>query len=226
MDSKPPRFPPTPKRLLNLALGAQSTQLSQTSYTAEPDPENRRWLQEALSETFEDPVKRIIADISLLRNEESDASQTLSVLEDLIILTESIDYANDFHKCGGFPVLRSLLESASPQVRRQSAELCGQLVQNNPYCQEKLLQDQTILPRLMEMLETDEVPETRESALLGVSALLRSNESDAQKVFSNLDGLSLLLRSMQTSPSDRSVKELGTSSVTYQKAPHCGCSLR
>merc|ERR1719415_289232 len=54
----------------------------------------------------------------------------------------NIDMANNFHKIGGFVVLKRCIKSSPYSlIRWNAADTVAELSQNNPYCQEHFVKD-------------------------------------------------------------------------------------
>nr|CAG4649719.1 EOG090X0EEI [Scapholeberis mucronata] len=164
--------------------------------------ERRRWLEEALRGLSVDVVAEISKSLNLLNSERvespeedpQDMEEALDVIHDFV---DSIDTANDFHKIGGFFILKPCLNSPHDGVRWRCGQLIATISQNNPYCQEQLLKE-NVMPMLLRMIENDNCVEARIKSLYAVSCITRECE-EAQKVFVSLDGFSSLLRALQSS---------------------------
>ncbi|UYV80247.1 HSPBP1 [Cordylochernes scorpioides] len=101
----------------------------------------------------------------------------------------------DFEKIGGFSQLLPLLQVESPVVRSQAAELVAVLCQNNPYCQQAALREK-LLPKLLQLVDSDPDDTVSVKALYAVSCLARQSPI-LQEEFDKLDGFSYVLRAMQ-----------------------------
>lgn len=78
----------------------------------------------------------------------------------------------DFHKIGGFHILPLLLLSRHVGLRWRTADLIATLTQNNPYCQNAVL-DAKLLPLLMKLLDdATEDEQVRVKALYALSCKL------------------------------------------------------
>ncbi|CAO2838049.1 unnamed protein product [Amaranthus hypochondriacus] len=104
----------------------------------------------------------------------------LRALEELLVLVEPIDNANDLNKLGGVAAVISQLDNLEPDVRKLAAWVIGKASQNNPVVQNQVLELRT-LAKLMKMVRSDVVEEATK-ALYAVSALIRNN-FDGQKIF-------------------------------------------
>ncbi|XP_028098233.1 nucleotide exchange factor SIL1 isoform X2 [Camellia sinensis] len=101
-------------------------------------------------------------------------------LQELLILVEQIDNANDLHKLGGLSVIIRELNNPDPEIRTTSAWILGKACQNNPVVQKQVL-ELGGLAKLMNMVKSSFLEEARK-ALYAVSALIRNN-LDGQQLF-------------------------------------------
>ncbi|KAL7241383.1 hypothetical protein ACSBR2_006906 [Camellia fascicularis] len=101
-------------------------------------------------------------------------------LQELLILVEQIDNANDLHKLGGLSVIIRELNNPDPEIRTTSAWILGKACQNNPVVQKQVL-ELGGLAKLMKMVKSSFLEEARK-ALYAVSALIRNN-LDGQELF-------------------------------------------
>lgn len=100
--------------------------------------------------------------------EGEDPTEFENALERITDFTDSIDIANDFYKVGGFSILGPCLNSPHGSIRWKVAELIAELTQNNPFCQERML-EAGFLPILLNMVDSDEVEMARVKALYAIS---------------------------------------------------------
>lgn len=132
-----------------------------------------------------------------------EACSTLeSAIENITEYVGSIDCAKDFLKIGGFDVLDKLLNFRSGPVQSKACELIAELVQNNPYCQQPVVQH---LKRLLVLVDTTGEEAVRLKALYAVSCLVRHN-LPAYLDFEKEDGFSVLLRALQSDSSKLKAK--------------------
>ncbi|KAK3102845.1 hypothetical protein FSP39_014379 [Pinctada imbricata] len=101
----------------------------------------------------------------------------------------------DFHKIRGFPVLLILFNSEDPEIRWRTLQLVATLVQNNTYCQTAALKDD-LLSKMLTILDKDSDATVKTKALYAISCLTR-DVPEAQKVFCDKDGFSIVMRAMQ-----------------------------
>ncbi|KAL3835764.1 hypothetical protein ACJIZ3_010500 [Penstemon smallii] len=96
-------------------------------------------------------------------------------LQELLILVEPIDNANDLHKLGGLTAVVTELNNPNPEIRSISAWILGKASQNNPVVQNQILELGT-LAKLMEMACSSFIEESTK-ALYTISSLVRDNLS-------------------------------------------------
>ncbi|XP_033752609.1 hsp70-binding protein 1-like isoform X2 [Pecten maximus] len=161
----------------------------------------REWLESALDNMSTNPVSRMKEALVKLNQPDDEDNENLTdekiaALEEMIEWCENIDLAIDFHKIGGYEVLAKQFENSEAEVRWNSLELLGVLVQNNPYCQEAALKHE-LLPLVLGIIDNDSNATVRIKALYAISCLCR-DVPDAQKVFVDNDGFSVVMRAMQS----------------------------
>ncbi|KAK6191742.1 hypothetical protein SNE40_003347 [Patella caerulea] len=201
-DHGEPRMPKDMKGLLRLC--AEVSDPNNENKTGQEvvtnlDPEKQEFLENALSDLTVNPVQRMKECIHLIKttpDTDDGIENKLQALEELLEWCGHIDFAIDFHKIGGFEVFSSLLNHEDAELRWTCLELVADLVQNNPYCQKAVLEN-NILPVLLESLDKDQNSTVKTKALYALSCLCRDNE-DGQKLFTEQDGFSVLMRAMQT----------------------------
>lgn len=167
------------------------------------DPERRRFLEEALASMTVNVVHQLEAAAAVLTAATSSESDQLSALDCLIDYTDNIDTANDFCKIGGLDILLPLLHIGtvhtvrSAPVRRQCAALIAELAQNNPFCQQQLL-DRDALRTLLPLLV--EAPNAV-ATMRAISACVRAYEP-AAAAFIEMGGLECVLGCLQNEDAD------------------------
>jgi hsp70-interacting protein len=89
----------------------------------------------------------------------------------------------DFHKIGGFCIFRPCLDSPHGSLRWRAAEIIAELSQNNPYCQERVL-EAGLLPVLLSLIDVDDNRQVRIKALYALSCklFLDINQSVSQSI--------------------------------------------
>nr|ATD13049.1 hsp70-binding protein 1 [Mizuhopecten yessoensis] len=163
--------------------------------------ERREWLESALSNMTTNPVTRMKEGLIKMNQPDDEDNENLTdekiaAIEEIMEWCENIDLAIDFHKIGGYEVLAKQFDHSEPEVRWNALELLGILVQNNPYCQEAAIKH-GLLPLALQIIDNDNNATVRTKALYAISCLCR-DVPDAQKVFVEKDGFSVIMRAMQT----------------------------
>lgn len=110
---------------------------------------------------------KILSNVVNLRSDD-DASEYESTLEKMADFVDNIDVANDFYKIGGFSVFQPCLNSSHSNIRWRIADIIAELAQNNPFCQDKLLET-GVFPILLAIIDTDPSEQARIKALYAVS---------------------------------------------------------
>merc|ERR1711963_272463 len=118
--------------------------------------------------------------------------EVLDCLEDWL---GTIDMACNFHKIGGFVAIKQCLASPHASLRSGAAHLVGEIGQNNPYCQERFLEE-GFLQTLLDQLDKDTDPHCQVKSLYAVSCLVRESKQGLA-MLANLDGWSVLVRALQ-----------------------------
>ncbi|XAR64318.1 hypothetical protein NMG60_11024611 [Bertholletia excelsa] len=115
-----------------------------------------------------------------LNNSSLSLEEHQRALQELLILVEPIDNANDLHKLGGLSVIIGQLNNSDQEIRMNSAWILGKASQNNPLVQKQVL-ELGGLTKLMKMVKSSFIEEATK-ALYAVSALIRNN-LDGQELF-------------------------------------------
>ncbi|RWS12300.1 hsp70-binding protein 1-like isoform X2 [Dinothrombium tinctorium] len=188
----------------------QTAREDNTSSNAEAMSEERRqWLSQVIG-SIGNQVEQMKQNVDIVKSflnsgEEHETDEVIEAIDNLIDIVAQIDYANDFHKIGGFEILAPLISCNNSKLQIKGCDLLAEIVQNNKYCQ-KAVVDYKLLPLLVSTLDTDPDEEVRIKALYAISCLLRGNE-DIQSLFeSQFDGFSVLLRSIQQSSTKLRIK--------------------
>lgn len=103
-------------------------------------------------------------------------------LEELLILVEAIDNANDLHKMGGLSLVIGQLSNSDSKLRMTSAWIVGKASQNNPIVQKQVI-ELGALQKLMMMVKSGFVEEAIK-ALYAVSAIIRNNQNGLELFYS------------------------------------------
>ncbi|KAJ9577159.1 hypothetical protein L9F63_006281 [Diploptera punctata] len=165
------------------------------------DEERRRFLENTMTSLTMDVITLLMDAIDVLKNAgtlelEDDPIACEEAFEQIAFYVDNIDTANDFHKIGGFCIFRPCLNSCHSCLRWRAADILAELTQNNPYCQDRVL-EADLLPDLLSLVDTDPNDNVRVKSLYALSCLIRENDNSLNE-FGHKDGYSVLLRAMQS----------------------------
>ena len=178
------------------------------------NPERRQWLEQALSSMSVDVIKELTEAMKILQSpavqdpnaDQEEISKVEYAFDCIGDWVGQIDMANNFHKIGGFNVLKKCLKSPHDTIRCETANAIAELSQNNPYCQEKLVEDD-FLPILMEILSSDKACQVK--ALYAISCITRECSLAQDKFFNDLNGLSLIINTTLVSDANERLRTKG-----------------
>ncbi|KAG2151100.1 armadillo-type protein [Suillus bovinus] len=124
----------------------------------------------------------------------------LQALDDLEMLVQNIDNANDLKKLGIWQPLHNLLltSGTSDALRMQTLWIIGTALQNNPAAQLAYLDLDPLSTLLKSLSPSSNSAETRSRALYALSGLLKLNAAAVQKM-SVVDGWSALRMCLEDS---------------------------
>lgn len=159
------------------------------SHYAEMDPERRQFLENALKTLTVDVVEELERAVKTIMDDESSSEEMIESYDIITDYVQDIDSANDFYKVGGFCVIDKGLSSSHLSVKSGALRVLKDLAQNNPFCQEKLL-EQGILTKLMELLSNESPDQV--SCLSAISTLVRGYEPGL-KAFVDMGGLECMM---------------------------------
>lgn len=205
-----PRQPSNLQGLLKYAMDAAQSEDANNKASVYPlDEEKKTFLKEALSSLTVNVIDELqkavhtLSNVSNLRIED-DVTEYENALETIVDLVDRIDVANDVYKIGGFSVFKPCLNSSHSSIRWRMADIIAELAQNNPFCQEKLLEIK-VFPMLLHMIDKDSSEQARIKALYAVSCIVRGHPASLKYMAEN-DGYSVLLRAMQSSVEKLQIK--------------------
>ncbi|XP_078436102.1 hsp70 nucleotide exchange factor fes1-like [Wolffia australiana] len=142
--------------------------------------EERQWFMDAMQAQTVDVVKRM-KEITLLMKTPEDVLQAQGVtasdieglLDELMEHVESIDMANDLHSIGGLVPLLGFLKNSDAGIRAKAAEVVTTIVQNNPKCQQLVIDSNGMDPLLSNFTSDPDII-VRTKALGTISSLIRN----------------------------------------------------
>lgn len=190
-----PRQPRNMQGLLKFAMEATAAEdAPNAGQLPAMDDDRRRFLEEALKTLTVDVVREIEKSMKTLMDPATAEEDKAEAIEVIIDYVEDIDAANDFFKVGGFAIIKPGLNSENVDVRIGTLRLVGELAQNNPFCQQHLL-EADILPRLIELLSED--APVASQAMHAISCMVRQYEP-ALAAYIDMGGLECILGCIQT----------------------------
>ncbi|XP_050275968.1 hsp70 nucleotide exchange factor FES1 [Quercus robur] len=182
--------------MLQWAIGhSDPAKLKETSQDVQrlspTELKNRQTELKELMEKLKMPSDAQLMQIALddLNNSSVSLEDRHRALQELLILVEPIDNANDFNKLGGFAVVIQELNHPDSDIRRIAAWILGTASQNNPVVQRQIL-ELGALAQLIKMVKSSSVEEATK-ALYAVSALIRSNVAGQELFYAEAGDLML-----------------------------------
>lgn len=169
------------------------------------DEERKKFLSNVFSNMSVNVQEEMNNAINILHDNNKQLSDYDMAFDIIAEYVDKIDYANDFEKLGGFHIFLPCLRSEHPTVRIKTCELITTLVQNNPYCQEKLMENINYLRALISLVENDLDDEVRIKALTAISSLVRNIVTVFWK-FIELGGKDLIINVLKASNSTLQIK--------------------
>ncbi|KAJ1289139.1 hypothetical protein BS78_02G142000 [Paspalum vaginatum] len=133
-------------------------------------------------------------------------------LQELLVLVEPIDNANDLDKIGGLLPLIQELHNADEGIRTTSAWVLGKASQNNALVQNQIL-SYGALERLVKMGYSSSAAEAAK-ALYSISSLIRDNEH-GQELFLSENGYAMLQHILSTTSTNVRLQKKVVSLLAY-----------
>jgi len=196
MSEQQRRNPRDLQGLLRFAMEAtRAEDAPEPSNFREMSPERRQFLEEAIQSLTIDVVEQLQKAMNILIEGNATEDEQVEALEIVTDFVENVDTANDFFKIGGFCILIPCLSSSHSEVRSGAAELIGALAQNNPFCQQHLLELE-LLPKLFELLTDSDQP-VAVAALHAISCMVRSYQPCLDE-FLKSGGIECLLGALES----------------------------
>ncbi|XP_044507411.1 hsp70 nucleotide exchange factor FES1-like isoform X2 [Mangifera indica] len=182
--------------MLQWAIGhSDSAKLKETAQDVQrlsPSELKKRQMEiKELMEKLKMPSDSQLMQIALgdLNNSSLSVEDHYRALQELLILAESIDNANDLSKLGGFDVLIREMNHPNTDIRKISAWILGKASQNSPFIQKQVLR-LGALSKLMKMVKSSFIEEAVK-ALYAVSALIRNNVAGQELFYAEAGDLML-----------------------------------
>ncbi|XP_061158888.1 hsp70-binding protein 1 [Syngnathus typhle] len=207
-DRQDRRYPQNLQGVLQMAIDAGTG--AEGPAPVEPISEERStWLRDALADVCKgqmNEVEQMKQCLAVLNKEDvngeadrddDDEDERESAFELLSDLCENLDNARDLMVLGGLDLCVSkYLCHAQSSLKWNAAQLIGTCAQNMPQVQDHLLK-LNVLPKLLQLTDSDPHPTVRVKALYAVSCLVREQDGGLEAFLSH-DGFSVLMRGMQS----------------------------
>jgi len=166
---------------------AEAEQQQQQQQQQAMSAEKKEWLDNALNNMNVSPLEEMTKCLNMVMDVRSPLDRRLEAISCLKDWCEDINFANDLAKINGYPLIVSLLlgnGENEPQIRAAACELAAVCAQNNPICQQGLLDfdNSRLLPLLIERLCYDPDQQVKIKALYAVSCLTRDFEPGQQRL--------------------------------------------
>ncbi|KAL7304547.1 hypothetical protein TKK_0003332 [Trichogramma kaykai] len=197
-----PRQPRDLQGLLRFAMEAtKSEDAPHQSHFQPMDEERKKFLEETLTSMTVNVIQEIQNYVKLLQNvynlsDEDDPSQYEAALDRITEYCDNTDTANDFYKIGGFSIFAGCFNSLHSGIRAKAANLIAEITQNNPYCQDKIM-EAGYIPILLGMVDNDPSDIVRVKSLYAISCIIRGHSVGLMHMEIN-DGYSVLIRALQS----------------------------
>ncbi|KNC99601.1 uncharacterized protein SPPG_04989 [Spizellomyces punctatus DAOM BR117] len=165
---------PTQSELLQWAVTHttdESSAIPERPVTREPiDP---KWIDVILGK---DDAVKMKECVETIRGTEKSLDDKLAAFDELEMLVESLDNANDLRPLSLWTPIIDQLSSQEPKMRMYAAWVLGTAVQNNPRSQTDFLDSGGLGP-ILRVLASDPDEEVRAKALYCVSGAIRHNRA-------------------------------------------------
>ena len=142
----------------------------------ERDPKDYEWLKNVFN-SLPSVAKQIAKCMDTIAND-TDESNKILALEELLDMVDDIDIANDLAKAGLGEIAKAMVYQLGQnhenaiKIREQACWVMSTLAQNNPYCQNELLK-QGVLPIVAQLYQSETHPKVQQKILSIVSAMAR-----------------------------------------------------
>ncbi|CAH0393840.1 unnamed protein product [Bemisia tabaci] len=194
--------PRTLQDLLRYSIALNPDGTSASSSALPLDEERKEFLLRALESSIVNVTEELKNAIRVIIKSEAsdDPEECEAAFDTLAEFVDGIDAANDFFKLGGFAVFKPCLSSKHDSIRWRAASIIADLTQNNPFCQQHIL-EAGFIPILLDLISNDPDEKTQTKSLYALSCLMRDNPKSIEPFLEN-NGLAVLLKATQ-SPIER-----------------------
>lgn len=191
------------EKLLKWSAEAQGYDASSGKEMPKPDPKLMAELLGAPDEATQ--MRDALA--AACNKEEIDVANRETALDNLEMLVESMDNANNLENMGMWPALLGLLDDESEAIRKMALWVVGTAVQNNPESQKSLVSKPGSIDRVLKLLN-DSDKEVRLKAMYAITSAIGHCE-DVYREFESSDGWDTLKAVIKTEDKKTQLKSLG-----------------
>lgn len=190
------------------------------------DEETRKWLKEALEFYAVDEIEVLKRASEILSRQEMGNERELDIkleaLEEIHSLIENLEAARNLVKVGGLAhLVKCMIGSTYPEVRKKCAAIFTSAVQQNPEVQ-KAAQDVDALSGILGRIQCETDLLLKEQYVSALSSLVRGGVTSIIQEFLDKEGLQLILNLLSSRESLRIVKKITLllSDLFYQDKEH------
>lgn len=140
-------------------------------------------------------AQRMMEAVRDLKSDAYNHEQKMYIWDELEMLVENLDNANDLEKMKLWQPISDFLDDPNEEMRIQACWVLGTAIQNNPRSQ-AAFEALDPLPKLLSLLADPSSADQRSKAMYTLSALVRHNPSSMTR-FAELDGWSALSASLE-----------------------------
>ncbi|KAA8907491.1 hypothetical protein TRICI_004967 [Trichomonascus ciferrii] len=191
------------EKLLKWTAEAQGYDPSSGKEMPKPDPKLMAELLGAPDEATQ--MKDALA--AACNKEQIDVANRETALDNLEMLVESMDNANNLESMGMWPALLGLLDDEAETIRKMALWVVGTAVQNNPTSQKNLVAKPGAIEKVLGLLN-DADKEVRLKAMYALTSALGHCE-DAYREFERSNGWDTLKDVMKIEDKKTQLKSLG-----------------
>jgi hypothetical protein len=183
----------TPTELLAWSVINKATEKEDTTTASTNlEPIDSKWIEIILGKPESARMKEIVQEVK--ESEDNDLKEAL--MDELEMLVEQVDNANNLQPLKLWPDLISILQHDSePSIRKYAAWVMATAIQNNKTAQDDFARNEG-LSAVLNSFRLEKGPEIRLKSLLCISASIRQNYSNYQ-AFIGLGGFELLSNALK-----------------------------
>lgn len=191
------------EKLLKWSAEAQGYDPSSGKEMPKPDPKLMAELLGAPDEATQ--MKDALA--AACSKDQIDVPNRETALDNLEMLVENMDNANNLENMGMWPALLGLLDDESEVIRKMALWVVGTAVQNNPTSQKSLVSKPGSIDKVLQLLN-DSDKEVRLKAMYAITSAIGHCE-EVYREFDNNNGWDTLKEVIQIDDKKTQLKSLG-----------------